>query len=329
MRRTRMIVSAVTLMMAVYLIVTPFALSLFSRARDAQHLKDYYQPVMSTRGVQEFRANLQLVNAGGNELYNAFLPQIQHDLGLDATQLTAFVGQNYPAVAAFLTRAPQVVKYLNPATQKVLAQQHNFHDAAEFPLTGIPVTAGPWALLGLGLGLAVIGVVILRTERRLPLVVVTLVGLALVVGPAALGWFHETDAAEHVAEAARGPFSVAVSNATVDDTYKFNAAFTEMRQAMFPAIGRQLGKTPAQTDAFLHTTFPAMMRFLDAWDQYIYRGAHVLSLSQIRFMDEFHNVDATPYTALPWIFMAPGVVLLVVGAYGLFASRRSASDSPG
>src|SRR5581483_10787779 len=134
MTRTRKIVSAVTLIAAVYIIVTPFALSLFSRTRDAQHLKDYYRPAMSTRGVDGFRANLKLVNAGGAELYNAFLPQIQHDLGLDQAQFNAFVAQNYPEVAAFLARAPMVVKYLNPATQKVLAQKDNFDDASQFPL---------------------------------------------------------------------------------------------------------------------------------------------------------------------------------------------------
>ena len=29
-------------------------------------------------------------------------------------------------------------------------------------------------------------------------------------------------------------------------------------------------------------------------------------------MDEFHNADATPYRALPWLFIVPGVLVLVV-----------------
>ena len=29
-------------------------------------------------------------------------------------------------------------------------------------------------------------------------------------------------------------------------------------------------------------------------------------------MDEFHNADATPYRALRWLFIVPGVLVLMV-----------------
>jgi hypothetical protein len=38
-------------------------------------------------------------------------------------------------------------------------------------------------------------------------------------------------------------------------------------------------------------------------------------------MDEFHNADATPYRALPWLVMLPGIVLIAAGA--LMLVRRS------
>src|SRR5437588_192749 len=81
--------------------------------------------------------------------------------------------------------------------------------------------------------------------------------------PAVLGWFHQTDAADQIAPVARGPFSPSLANTTVTDTYRFDAGLKEMRKAMFPAVGRQLGKTPAEMDVFLHTIFPATMKFLD------------------------------------------------------------------
>ena len=67
---------------------------------------------------------------------------------------------------------------------------------------------------------------------------------------------------------------------------------------------------------YLHTNYPALMKFLDKWDASIYKGARALSLSQVQYTDEFHNADATPYRALPWLFIAPGVVLLVGAGYG-------------
>jgi hypothetical protein len=325
-RRKRRLVGVITLTAAAYLIVIPFALSLFSRTRDAQHLADRYRPIMSEQGLANFRGNLALVNAGGTELFNKFLPELQSKLGLSDTQFKTFVATNYPHVAAFLTRVPQTVAYLNPATQRVLAQQHNFAQADDFPAPGVPVTLGPWALLLLGIALAVVGLVMLFGDglagSLLPIAAVFLVGLALVVGPLVLGWFGKTDSADQVAQAARAPFSVAVSNATVNDTFSFNAAFIEMRKAMFPAVAQKLDMTGPEFDGYLHTNFPALMKFLDKWDSSISEGARALSLSQVQYMDEFHDADATPYKALPWLFMLPGAVLLGGAAYGFASTRR-------
>jgi hypothetical protein len=324
--RNRRLVGAITLAVAAYFIVIPFALSLFSRTRDAQHLSDRYRNIMSEQGLTGFRANLEIVNAGGKELFGSFLPQLQTQLGLNDAEFQRFVATNYPEVAAFLQRVPVTVKYLNPAVQRVLAQQDNFAKADEFPVAGVPVDLGPWAILLLGVGLTVVGLLVLFSGRFagsvLPVVAIGAVGIGLVLGPVVLGWFGKTDAAEHVAEAARGPFSVAVSDATVNDTFNFNAAFVEMRKAMFPAVAQKLGMSDADFDAYLHTTYPALLKFLDKWDASIFHGARALSLSQIQYMDEFHNADATPYRALPWLVIAPGVVLLVGAGIGVAGRRR-------
>ena len=114
---------------------------------------------------------------------------------------------------------------------------------------------------------------------------------------------------------------VRVANTVVDDIYKIDAAFKEMRLGLFPAIGRQLGKSSTEMDTYLHNNFPKTMHFLDEWDAQLYQGAHELSLSQIQYMDEFHNADAIPYRALPWFVMAPGALLPT--ATGVALARRS------
>jgi len=154
---------------------------------------------------------------------------------------------------------------------------------------------------------------------------VLVIGAGMIVGPVALGWFHETAAAEKVAQAARPPFSAAVGNTVVDNIYGIDAAFVEMRQAMFPAIAHHLDLTAAQMDRTLHTSFPATMRLLDAWDGEMHAAARVLSLSQLRYADEFHNADATPYRALPWLVIGPGVVLVGAAGLGLGLRRRRAT----
>jgi hypothetical protein len=321
MRLSRRSLSVVTLSVAAYVVALPFALSLFSRTSDAEKLNDFYRPLMSEQGIDHFRANLGIVNDGGSEMYALTLPRLQRDLGMNEAQLNDYVTQNFPHVAAFLQRSPEMVNYLNPATEAVLAQKDNFHDADQFPIANVPMNLGPWALLLSGLALAVVAIFIRSHASRLPIVVASATGAGLLVGPLLLGWFHQTDAAEKVAQAARPPFSPAVANTVVDDIYKIDAAFKEMRLGLFPAIGRQLGKSSTEMDTYLHTNFPKTMHFLDEWDAQLYQSAHELSLSQIQYMDEFHNADAIPYRALPWFVMAPGALLLT--AAGVALARRS------
>ena len=325
MGRTRRVASVAILAAGTYVLVLPFALSLFSRTSDANKLDHYYRPLMSDRGIDHFRSNLHTVDDGGKELFGVVLPQLKQTLGMNDSQFDTFVAQNDPHVSAFLRRAPDLLKYLNPATEAVLAQKKNFKDADRFPVSGVPVTDGPWALLGLGLVLIGLGLLVPSRVGWIATVLTLAIGAGLLAGPLTLGWFHETTAAEKVAHAARFPFSSVAANTVVDDINKLDAAFIEMRQSLFPALARQLGKSPAEMEAFLHTSFPATMAFLDAWDAQMRQGARELSLSQIRYMDEFHNADATPYRALPWLVMAPGLVLLLAAGAGLRPRRPVAN----
>jgi hypothetical protein len=314
-----------TLLVGAYFVVLPFALSLFTRTSDAQKLNNYYRPLMSDQGIKQFGTNLKIVDDAAAELPAVVLPNLAHDLGMSQTQLQAYIAENYPHVAAFIAGTPKLLPLLNPATKAVLAQRKNFHDADQFPVANVPINYGPYALLVGSALLAGLGLLLRRDRSSRSCLVVLAIGAGMVVGPPALGWFHETAAAEKAAQAARPPFSAAVGNTVVDNIYGIDAAFVEMRAAMFPSIARHLGLTTAQMNSTLHADFPATMRLLDAWDRQMHPAARVLSLSQLRYADEFHNADATPYRALPWLVIGPGLVL--VGAAGIGLRRRRDSRS--
>ena len=326
MSRARRTASIITLLVGAYFVVLPFAFSLFTRTSDAQKLNNYYRPLMSTRGIEQFGTNLRIVDDAAGELPAVVLPKLAHDLGMSETQLQTYIAQNYPHVAAFITGTPKLLPLLNPATKAVLAQRKNFHDADQFPVANMPINYGPYALLLGGALLVGVGLLLRRDRSMRSYLVAMVIGAGMVVGPVALGWFHETAAAEKVAEAARPPFSAAVGNTVVDNIYGIDAAFVEMRQAMFPSIAAHLNLTTAQMDSTLHADFPATMRLLDAWDRQLHQSARDLSLSQLRYADEFHNADATPYRALPWLVIVPGLVLLVAAGIGL--RRRDDPDAP-
>ena len=78
-------------------------------------------------------------------------------------------------------------------------------------------------------------------------------------------------------------------------------------------------------EALVAAEFPAVSRFLSEWKAGLSENGHVLSQSQIQFMDEFHRADATPYRALPWLLIVPGLVVAVVASGAILVDRRSAA----
>ena len=145
-------VAAITLIvLGVYLVALPFALSLFSRARDAEALSDRYRDFATEAGLAEFSANTEQVVDGGEQLLDEGLPGLADDLGMSDAEFAAYVDANYPAVAVYRRRAPEVFGYLTPAVAQTASQAENVADADDFPVPGVPVTVGPWALIAGGL----------------------------------------------------------------------------------------------------------------------------------------------------------------------------------
>jgi hypothetical protein len=298
-------------LLGAYLIVTPFALSLFSRTRDAEHLADRYRSFASERGLLQFSTNTTEVVDGGQELLGEGFPSFAHDLGMSNAEFAAYVDAHYPAIAVYRHRAPEVFGYVTPAVRQTASQARNVSDADDFPVPGVPVTVGPWALLFGGLALMAAGVWMLAGGRQVATAVTVAVAIALVIAPLVLRWPHETAAAEEAARAARIAFTPAVARATVSDTYLTDAAVLEVNEALVPAVGRQLGLTRTEMEAKLARELPTASQFLHDWPRTLSPAGHDLSLSQIRYMDEFHDADATPYRALPWLFVVPGALVLV------------------
>jgi hypothetical protein len=312
-RRSRHAAVALVVL-GVYLVVTPFALSLFSRTRDAETLAHRYRDFATEDGLAQFSEHTEIVVDGGEQLLAEGLPSFARNLGMSNAEFSAYLDARYPALSVYRRRAPEVFGYLTPAVARTAAQADAVADADDFPVPGVPVTAGPWALLGAGLVLTGTGLWFLSGRGAAATIVALVAGVGLVAGPIVAQWPHEIDAAEQVAEAARVAFTPAVAQATTSDTAMIDAAVLELRQALLPAVGAELGLSPSEVDAMVVSDLPATGRFLREWDDGLSAAARELSLSQLQYMDEFHHADATPYRALPWLFVVPGVLVLVVVA---------------
>jgi hypothetical protein len=256
------------------------------------------------------------------------MPDLAARLGMSDAEFRAFVAQRFPAVAAFTERGPEVFTYLEPAAAQVAAQADDVEEADDFPAPGVPLTAGPWALLAAGLVVIVLGVAAHRSTGRrgsvtlAAAVAVAGLGIGLVAAPLLLTWPSKVDAAEEVAEAARVAFTPEVARAATADIYAVDAALLELGEAVVPAVAEATGQTRAEVEASLADDYPAVARLAREWESGLSASAHDLSQSQIQFMDEFHLADATPYRALPWLFLVPGLVVSAVGLGAFVLARR-------
>ncbi len=322
--RRHRVLGVALVIVGVHLVVLPFALSLFSRAPDAEAVADRYRDFATEEGLATFSDNTQVVVRGGRQLLDEALPRFAADLGTTESELDADIRRRFPNVAVYQGRAPVVFTYLEPAVAQVAGQADNVEDADDFPAPGVPVTFGPWALLAAGAGLVGLGLWVFVSPRPVaPLALALVVALGLAAAPLALGWPHQVDAAEEVAEAARVAFSPAVAQATTADTYMIDAAVIELEQGLLPYLADRRGRTPTE----LLADFPDLASFVGRWSDGLSDAGHELSQSQIQFVDEFHNADATPYQVLPWLFVVPGLMLLVV-AVGTAVSQGRGDRSP-
>jgi hypothetical protein len=95
----------------------------------------------------------------------------------------------------------------------------------------------------------------------------------------------------------------------------------QLQGQMLPALAAQLNETPEQLTASLATGFPAVAS-----------GLPRLSAVFVDFGDKTKRLDASvgdfaktkkiPYRTLPWLFIPPGVALVLGSAAAIAADRR-------
>ena len=69
-------------------------------------------------------------------------------------------------------------------------------------------------------------------------------------------------------------------------------------------------------------TFPTLARFADEWQRSTSAKSHALSDSQVALSTTFTNADQ-----IPWMFILPGIALVLLAGIALGASPRSVTAS--
>lgn len=95
------------------LLLAPVALSLPSKAADADQLNANLKPVYTQALVTNATGALATIGAMGNEMQTKMLPALATQLKMTPEQLQAFLGSNFPATAQALQTMPASMERFN------------------------------------------------------------------------------------------------------------------------------------------------------------------------------------------------------------------------
>jgi hypothetical protein len=146
------------------------------------------------------------------------------------------------------------------------------------------------------------------------------------------------------------PVALAFDDETVARFKGYQQGLTGLQQEapeLVPALARQLGMTPQQVQQYLAQEFPAMAQLFQALPRMGTDFSNMVGLMEqnvgvfervppgldhyqplVRTMqgnvDNYDQVSSLPsFRLFAWFFIVPGVLLVALAAYGLYADRRS------
>ena len=152
-------------------------------------------------------------------------------------------------------------------------------------------------------------------------------GLVLVIAPLAMSVPAKTQAVDDLTDAFRPAFSDSGLATTREYLDTVHAMVDELVADALPALAAGLEMPEADFQAFLAEQFPDVAAGLGSIDEILGRFDGLVAAVESD-VDSFRGADSIPTsgtdtTLLHWLFVVPGLALVVVGATGVVISRRA------
>jgi hypothetical protein len=313
--RIRQVAAVFAIVVGVLLIGFTFTEDLFGRSSDAQVVADHYRPLMSEAGLADLRSGFDALTAAGTELSSTAEPRLQAVLGMDDATFAAYRARELPGITAFDEQAPDVVALVEPVIGKMEASRTDYERADEIPISFLNLRSAPWLFLAVGLALVAVGVFALVRPGTLASAALLTVGLGIAAAPVVIGIPGKVDAAVRVTALGRIGLAPATGAKAVAATELFDGMVSDVHTSVEPAFASAGGPSFA-------AEFPTLAGFADEWERTTSAKSHALSDSQVELSDTFTNADKIPLEPIPWLFIAPGIVLAVLAGASLLPARR-------
>jgi len=199
-------------------------------------------------------------------------------------------------------------------------QRPLFASADAIPTKSLPATTVPWALLGAGVLVFLIGLAALRSPKAGGAAALV-VGLVLLVVPMVLSLPGKAADADQLNANLKPIYTRALVDNAKGALGTIGAMGAEMQTTMLPALATQLKMTPEQLQSFLGTNFPATAKALQTMPATMERFNGLVKVFDNN-LGNYETLKPVGLARLILILMVSGGLVAVLGAVSVATARR-------
>jgi len=294
--------------------------NLFAVGPAFENLITDFRPALTQQSLDTARADIAGMSAVQTEFTTKLAPALAQQLGMTPDQFNGFVSTKFPAVAAGMGALPTAVPAFNGLINTLDQQRPLFASADAIPTESLPATTVPWALLGAGLLVFLIGLAALRSPKAGGAAAVV-VGLLLVAAPMALSLPGKASDADQLNANLKPVYTQALVDSATKSLGALGAMGKEMQTGMLPALAVQLKMSPEQLQAFLGTNFPATAQALQTMPASMARFNGLVKVFD-QNLGNYETLKPVGLARLILILMVAGGLVAALGAVTVVTSRR-------
>jgi hypothetical protein len=302
------------------LVATTLISNLFAVGPAFENLITDFRPALTQQSIDTAHADIAGLAAVQTEFSTKLVPALSQQLKMTPDQFNGFVSQNFPKVAAGMGALPTAIPTFDGLINTLDKQRPLFASADAIPTKSLPATTVPWALLGAGVLVFLIGLAALRSPKAGGAAALV-VGLVLLVVPMVLSLPGKAADADQLNANLKPIYTQALVDNAKGALGTIGAMGAEMQTTMLPALATQLKMTPEQLQTFLGTNFPATAKALQTMPATMERFNGLVKVFDNN-LGNYETLKPVGLARLILILMVSGGLVAVLGAVSVVTARR-------
>lgn len=314
------------LAIGVVVLIVLFANNLFTVGTAFEELTDAFRPIMTDEAIATAEADVAGLGAVADEFNTQVAPAVAQSLQMSPEELSAFLGQNYPAVAAGVSALPEIVPQFTDVVGLLAEQQSNFESADAIPTTSLPANTVPWIILLIGVAAVLAAIYMLGPSERAWLMA-TLFGVVVVALSLLLSFLPKSSAADDLNDALREEYNAELVAGSAQAIGVVGAMGQQMQAELLPDLATQLQMNEEQMAGFL-SQFPATEAALGGLEDSLDRFQAMVTAFDGQ-LDNYNTIKDTRLYPISLLILIAGLLAIGCGVWRFVVDRRAESAPAG